>query len=152
MANFYVSDTCQLMTYILIILDHFILTDTDVIPLSINDIFATYPVVPDCVYHYLWTFTTNDDLRIQITFKKFDLKGNGYMEIGDGLCKREETRLTRFMGNILPNTVTSLSNSTWIYIESHPRNISMIAEMRIMAANISGKLHSPKTFVTLWPS
>ena len=140
------------MNSCLIVLDHFILTDTDVIPLSINDIFATYPVVPHCVYRYLWTFTTNGDLLIQIKFQEFDLKGHGCMEIGDGLSKREETRLTRFIGNILPNDVTSVSNSAWIYIESPPGNISMIAEMTIIAVNISGKLHPLEKCITLWPS
>ena len=63
------------------------------------------------------------------------------MEIGDGLSTSEETRLTRFTGNISPNDVTSVSNSAWIYIESPPDNISMIAEMTIIAVNFSGKLH-----------
>ena len=66
------------------------------------------------------------------------------MEIGDGLSKSEETRLTRFIGNILPNNVTSVSNSAWMYIESPPENISMIAEMTIIAVNISGKSHPLK--------
>ena len=133
----------------LIIPDHFILTDTDVIPLSINDIFATYPVVPHCVYRYLWTFTTNVDLRIQITFQEFDIKGHAYMEVGDGLSKSEQTRLTRFIGNILPNDVTSVSYSAWIYIESPPGNISMIAEMTIIAVNISGKSHPLKKHLSI---
>ena len=63
------------------------------------------------------------------------------MEIGDGLSKSEETRLTRFIGNILPGDVTSVSNSAWIYIESPPGNISMITEMIIIAVDILGKLH-----------
>ena len=67
------------------------------------------------------------------------------MEIGDGLSTSEETRLTRFIGNISPNNVTSISNSAWIYIESPPGNISMISEMTIVSVNISGKSHPLKS-------
>ena len=66
------------------------------------------------------------------------------MEIGVGLSKSEETRLTRFIGNVLPNNVTSVSNSAWMYIESPPGNISMISGMTILSVNISGKSHPLK--------
>ena len=120
------------------LLDHLKVNNTDALTASTDNIFSSLSEFTTCVSWYLWTFTSSSNLRIQISFGYFDFKGHEYLEIGDGLIKENETRLAHFSGAALPNNVTSLSNSAWMYIAANHGNISSHAVMTILAIEPTG--------------
>ena len=143
MINFNAVDYDITMTYRFIYnslfpSDHFSLNDTEFVPLSADNIFATAVDSENCFSTHHWTFTTNSQLRIQITFQEFNFKENEYLEIGDGLDISDETRLAHFIGDAAPSNVTSVSNSAWINIVGRHGSISSRANMIIRAITITG--------------
>ena len=103
-----------------------------------TNIYAALIGASNCVSWRLWTFTTNSDQRIQISFQYFHLNEHEYVEIGDGLVKGKETRLAHFIRNYLPSNVTSVSNSAWIYVEAIPGTTTVNAKVAVRAVNTTG--------------
>ena len=100
-----------------IITDHYILNKTSVVTLSAHEVITPISCREICVTSKHWTFITTEELNVRIAFQDFFLyEFYEYLEIGDGLIVREDTRLAHFTGIDLPSNVTSITSAAWIAV------------------------------------
>ena len=93
--------------------------------ISSADVFSTLWKSAQCVSWNMWTFQTLPHLRIKIIFQEFHFSElYEYFEFGDGLSGKEETRLARFSGNVVPTDVMSVSSASWAYAENSHGNLT----------------------------
>ena len=95
-----------------------------------------------CIAGELWTFSTSVGSNINIEFEQFGLHNHHheYVELGDGLEKTEGTTLAHFTGRSLPQNVTSVSNSAWVFLAFIRGNITLTFTISVKAVNSSGNV------------
>ena len=115
------------------------MAENDITTISSVDIFHPLPCETNGTTFPEFVFEAPRGLRVRFAFYQFAFDGpEEYMEIGEGLVAGEETRLARFSGRDVPSDVTSVSNATWIRINTPCRKRAPPFSIMISAANYSG--------------
>ena len=91
--------------------------EASIITISTDEVTSPISCDGNCVTSKQWTFKTTEELRVRVVFREFVFSESyEYLEMGDGLIVREDTRLAHFTGIYLPSNVTSITSAAWIAV------------------------------------